>query len=368
MNKSKTLLKTIHIDARMIYSSGIGRCLREIVKRLSYENLKIFLYCSYNDYNRFLNECNADREKVIFKKNNSPIYSIREQLTGSIISIKTNNKDIFYFPHYNLPFIVPRNSVFTIHDFIQFKFPEYFNKNMVMLAKLILNNSVKKAKKIIVVSKSTASDFESYFPEYKSKLKVVYNGVSENFKVLDVEEKKKFKRQNHLDKYLLFVGNNKPHKNINALIDAFLMVKRRFSDLKLVLISQGLDLDAFNIKNKEDFIVINNINDDLLVKYYNCASIFVLPSFYEGFGLPVLEAMACGCPVIASNVSSLPELCAGAAILVNPYDSVSIKKAIEDIFSSNNLRNNLIKKGLERSKEFSWDKTSKKYLEVLNNL
>lgn len=372
MKMSKDNKLKIRIDGRMLYGSGIGRCLREIIKKvLSLDkNIEISLYGDPQDYKRYLSEYNIEGKEIIFREDRSPVYSVREQITGSMISLKDKSSQVFYYPHYNLPFVTGRNSVFTIHDFTQFKFPEYFGKNKVKIAKLVLSNAVKKAKKIIVVSKSTLYDFYYYFPEYKREAEVIYNGVSEKFKILGDREKKDFLNKSKFGRYILFIGNNKPHKNISGLINSFASIKNEFKDFKLVIISSGFDLESFPAEDriKEDIIVVDETSDDELVYYYNCAFMFILPSFYEGFGLPVIEAMACGCPVITSNVSSLPEVGGDAALYINPYDTGSFTHGIRKLIGSSNLRNNLIEKGTKRARLFSWENTARKYLEVFENI
>ncbi len=216
MNKSNNNPLKLHVDGRMIYMSGIGRCLREIIKEIISidKDIKFYLYGKEVDYYKYLEEYSIPDELITFTINNNPIYSFKEQFIGSWNNFNNTSDDVFYNPQYNLPYIIQKNSVFTIHDFTQFKFPEYFGKNKSKIAKLILGNAVRKAKKVIVVSKSTKKDFNEYFPDYKEKVEVIYNGISNNFRVLEDKKKNDFINRNNLNKYILFVGNNKPHKNI----------------------------------------------------------------------------------------------------------------------------------------------------------
>ena len=372
MARENNDMLNIHIDGRMIYSSGIGRCLREIIKEIIIidKNVKIDIYGRKADYHRYLQEYSINQHEIIFRENNSPIYSFREQIAGSINNLKKNKNDVFYYPHYNLPYLIQENSVFTIHDFTQFKFPEYFGTNKVKIARLILNNAVKKSKKIIVVSKSTAEDFYSYFPGHIDKVEIIYNAVSKDFRPLSDEEKELFIEKYKPGKYIMFVGNNKPHKNIAGLVKSFADIKKEFADFKLLIISKDFKLEDISIeeKIKDDITIIDSVSDDELVYYYNCASILVLPSFYEGFGLPVIEAMACGCPVVASNVSSMPELCGEAAILIDPYDADSITGGISSLLGNKGLRERFINKGYEQVKSFKWEITARNYVKVFRNI
>jgi glycosyltransferase involved in cell wall biosynthesis len=370
MRSSKDVLK-INIDGRMIYNSGIGRCLREIIKGITLigRDARILLYCKLTDYERFIADYSIDSRKVLFREYNSDIYSIKEQLNGSLLSLKMNRKEVFFTPHYNLPYIIPANSVFVIHDFTQFKFPMYFGKGKVKFAKLVLNNAVRKARKIIVVSRLTFNDFCGYYPQYRDKAKVIYNGISKNFKVLSDREKEDFSRRKNLKDYILFIGNNKPHKNVSGLLNAFQDLKSKYPDQKLVIISSGLNLKDYGISDsiKKDIAIIENVLDSELIYYYNCARLLVLPSFYEGFGLPVLEAMACGCPVVASNLSSLPELCGDAAVLIDPYDKNSIAEGLEKIINDTNFKYNIIERGFRRARMFNWFYTAKEYIDIFKN-
>jgi len=372
MKKAKNNLQRIHIDCRMLYSSGIGRCLREIIKELILidSNITIYFYGSPPDYKRFMDEYYISQDRLILNINDSPIYTLKEQLAFSWINLKNKNIDIFYYPHYNLPFYTQRNNIFTIHDFIQFKFPDYFGKTRVKVAKMILDNSVKHAKKIIAVSESTAKDFGDYFPQYKEKVEVIFNGISKNFKVLDDKQKKDFAGRHKLGEYLLFIGNDKPHKNINGLINAFIEVKKEYAYLKLVIISRGFNLNSLILDDniRKDIIQIDDVSETELINYYNCANMLALPSYYEGFGLPIVEAMACGCPVISSNISSMPEIAGGAAYLIDPFDVFSIKEGIKKLIEGRNLRSELIKKGIERAKVFDWRKTAIRYLETFREV
>jgi glycosyltransferase involved in cell wall biosynthesis len=356
----------------MLYMSGIGRCLREILKELAKDGgIDISLSGNGEDYSKYIDEYDIDPESINFRKYNSPIYSVSEQFIGSWNNLNLRNRhDVFYYPHYNLPFLINENSVFTIHDFIQFKFPEYFGKNRVKVARMILNNAAKKAKKIITVSESTKKDFCHFFPDYDKEIEVIYNGISERFGVLPDDEKEKFRKKNNLGNYILFIGNNKPHKNIGGLVKAFKNVHEVYPDFKLVIISSGykVDYSVIGKEIREDIVILNGVTEEELILYYNCAFMLVLPSFYEGFGLPIIEAMACGCPVVTSNVSSMPEFGGDAAVYFDPYDVGSIYQAIKTIIDDKEQRISKINRGFKRVESFTWEEAAKKYINILKGI
>jgi glycosyltransferase involved in cell wall biosynthesis len=368
MKKPDNKTLRLHIDARMLYMSGIGRCLREIVREILNidKNIKVRLYGKEKDCLRYIQEYSLNGDLISFRKDNSPIYSIREQVMGSWNSLTANGCDVFYYPQYNLPYIAPKKSVFTIHDFIQFKFPEYFGKNRIKIARFILKNAVRKAKKIIVVSNSTKKDFCEYFSDHQDKVSVIHNGISNRFRIFGKKKKDNFLISHRLKRYILFVGNNKPHKNISSLVNSFRILKSKYPDIKLVIISSGFRLDDITSGNgiDKDIIIIDNISEDELILYYNCALMLVLPSFYEGFGLPIIEAMACGCPVLTSGISSMTEVGNDAANYFNPYDKHSITGSMIRLIEDQDEIKNMIKKGLKRAKAFNWKKAAGKYLEI----
>lgn len=366
----------IFIDARMIYKSGIGRYMREILKNIATleKDTIFYLAGNSNEIKKFVSSNEVFKERNHIIDYDVPIYSLKEPLSGSILNYKYRKSiDVFFSPHYNAPFYLPENSVITIHDLIHFKFPQYFGSLKVKFAKIVLGNGVKKAKSIIVDSNSTARDLKSMFPDSGNKIEVVHVGVSKSFSVLDNRKVADFKRKNKLNNYILYVGNKKPHKNLQGLAEAYIDVKKTFKDLKLVIIGKKFkDLDIRDMFKNEadltDVIELENIPDNEIVYYYNGASAFVFPSFYEGFGLPPLEAMACGCPVIVSDTSSLPEICGDGAYYVNPESINSIAKGIYDVLSDENLQKSLISKGLKRTNLFNWEKAAKKTINIFKEL
>jgi glycosyltransferase involved in cell wall biosynthesis len=234
------------------------------------------------------------------------------------------------------------------------------------------------AKKIIAISCNTKNDLVRLFKINPQKISVIYDGVDERF--IPILDRNKiiqgFKKYNLPEKFFLFVSTLEPRKNVVRLLKAYDKLDKlvSFKATKLphlVLVGQKgwgyreifETINGARLKNK--IVLLDYIkNEDLLV-LYNAALAFVFPSLYEGFGLPVLEALACGCPVITSNISSLPEVGNNACLYVNPYQVDEIALAMKRILTDENLRKELQAKGLIQAKKFSWQKTAKETIKVL---
>ncbi len=232
---------------------------------------------------------------------------------------------------------------------------------------------VKKATRIIAVSQTTKHDLVKHLGILEEHISVVYEGV-------DHQLFKPTSRRLLDYPYILFVGSEHPRKNLVRLLKAFFKLKseRRFKDLKLVKVGKAGGREAefrrhtLQVINElnipQDVVFTDYVSEGDLVAYYSGAGCFILPSLYEGFGLPVLEAMACGCPVIVSNRASLPEVAGEAAIKVDPCDTYGIAGALRQVLTDGNLKQELILKGLERARQFSWQKVARQTIEVYDSV
>ncbi len=232
---------------------------------------------------------------------------------------------------------------------------------------------IKKAKRIITISQATKNDLVHYLGIAEEQISIVYLGIDHR-----LFQPVFHHLYNH--PYVLFVGTEHPRKNFAGLLKAFSQLKRepKFKDLKLVKVGRaggreadfrGQTMKVINALDlARDVIFADFVPENDLPAYYSGAGVFVLPSLYEGFGLPPLEAMACGCPVVTSNTSSLPEVTGEAGIMVNPYDTDSLAQAIRQVLTDDKLRSSMIKKGLKQSKKFSWEKTARQTQEVYNRV
>jgi glycosyltransferase involved in cell wall biosynthesis len=277
-------------------------------------------------------------------------------------------------PHYVLPPAIRCRSVVTIHDCIHLMFPQYLpGKLAYVYAKGSMWAASRKADRILTVSEASKRDILRFFDVPPEKVEVIYNAIDERFLAPPNAERMDLVRQRYQldDPFVMYVGNIKPHKNIERLIDAFARARSQSPDnLKLIIIGDEISkypaLRHLVHRHKLDkhvrFLGFQPM--ETLAAFYRLARAFVCPSLYEGFGLPPLEAMACGSPVVTSNVSSLPEVCGGAALLVDPYDVDAIAHGIVQAVTDDTLRADLIARGHERARSFSWTQSVKKIHEI----
>lgn len=283
-------------------------------------------------------------------------------------AIRKEKFDIFFSPTHYGPLFAPCPQVISILDLSYKYFPQLFKKKDLFQLNLWGGYSVRAARKIITISNSAKSDIIREYGISNARVEVVYLGVKEvgGSKM----SKKEILNKYSIEKpYILFVGTLQPRKNIVRLIEAYSKLKTE--NLKLVIVGRRgwqyeeifASPEKFGVS--DSVLFLEDVMDDELPAFYENAEIFVLPSLYEGFGLPILEAFKYGCPVLTSDVSSLPEAGGDAAIYFDPEDISDIAEKIEKVLSDKKLRDDMIKKGHEQVKRFSWEKSAKKVLQVL---
>ncbi|MCP4264284.1 MAG: glycosyltransferase [Candidatus Brocadiaceae bacterium] len=357
--------------------TGVGRYTLNLCKSILRADSKneYFLYSS----DQTDGVCRSDMKRVHDRKTgiifrNNLLRILWEQIALPFFSV-SDKLDLYHFTDHALSLLLRTHpTIITVHDIAFIRFPHLFNKSRQVYKKYIFEKSIKKADFIVVPSYSTKKDILHYYRIEEKKIRVVYNGIESRFRPIgNVEE---YRRKNNLpSKMILNVGTLEPRKNIVALIKAFEKLRERgLNDYSLViaggkgwLYKQILE----EIKNNEvsqSILYLDVVKDEDLPVLYNCADIFVYPSLYEGFGLPPLEAMACGVPVITSDTSSLPEVVGDAGIMINPTDVNSLCDSIYNLLNDRELRNRMRVRGLERSKLFSWEKAAKDMLGIYNEL
>jgi glycosyltransferase involved in cell wall biosynthesis len=269
---------------------------------------------------------------------------------------------------------VPCRAVVTIHDCIHLMFPQYLpNRFAYGYARATLWAAARRAERILTVSETSKADILRYCDVPAERVIVVYNAIDDRFAAPpDMDAVARVRERYQLNgPFALYVGNIKPHKNLERLIDAFDLVRRGgYERLELLIIGDQISkyprlrraVDKHKLHKHVRFLGF--VADDTLAALYRLATVFVFPSLYEGFGLPPLEAMASGTPVVTSNRSSLPEVVGDAAVLVDPYSAASIAEGIQRVLSDADLRRTLSERGLARAREFSWESSIRRVHEV----
>ena len=303
-------MKTIAIDCRFAATnSGLGRYTRELVRRMtSAQDLKCILL-TQSMQESWIPQGAAVIEAPI------PHYSLAEQTRLPQI-IRSTNADVLFSPHFNVPYRCPIPFVITVHDLILHHYPNRASALKQFFYRRLMKRAVSQASAIVTVSNFVAKELSiAYGSSIQSRLRVIPEGVDESYGPIDANRIREVMSIHDIQTpYFLYVGNAKQHKNVQVLIDAFSLLPA--SDVQLILVTGGAESAALRLA--ERVRILSNVAEEHLPAFYAGANLFVTASLYEGFCLPVAEALACGCPVIASNRSAIPEVAHGRAMLVEP--------------------------------------------------
>lgn len=325
-------MKSILADARWIAPHGIGRFAKEILDRL------------------------PQVERLV---GGPKLLSPLEPLWLSA-QIAYRRPQVYFSPGFNPPAWSARPYVFTIHDLIHLHFAEEKSTSKTIYYDLLVRRAARKAVRVLTVSEFSKTQILEWAGLQDEQVVVVGNGVSEAFTPEGIKHSPGYP-------YIFSVLNTKAHKNLPALLKAF-SISRAREDYHLVLRltpnpAVFTMLESLGIQHKVHFAGL--LSDQELASFYRGASLFVLPSLYEGFGLPPVEAMACGTPVVVSNLTSLPEVVGDAALLVDPTEPEAIARAIEQVLDDSALHSQMSERGLRQAQQYSWDITTAKTWAVL---
>lgn len=282
--------------------------------------------------------------------------------------------ELTHFFNYIIPPFVHGKKVVTIHDMVVKAYPETVRFRTKHLLNTGMKKSMKRADVIITDSEFSKSEIEKYFPQYSHKVQVVYCGVNSD-KFYPVEDKsviEKVKKSLDIEgEYFLYLGTIEPRKNLERLIEAYSLLLKKDENVPRLVMAGGKGWLNSNIYQKvvelklEKYVQFTKyIPDEDLCPLINGATAFVFPSIYEGFGMPPLEAMSCGVPVVCSKEASLPEVVGDCAVMIDAYDTQSIADGMYKIYSDKALADDLRVRGLQRAKEFTWHRFSEKLHEI----
>lgn len=333
-----------------------------------------FLIYHKNHFNPELVPPEFPNYKII-QKNGLPFWT----QTRFAFELWKTQPDVLWMPMQALPLVRRKNlkTVVTIHDLAFKIFPEHFPKSDLRRLNFLTDLAIRKSDKIIAVSQSTKNDILKFYPEIKSKkIKVIYHGFDQELFSKNIPQEKVeeiLKSYNLIPKsYIIFVGAIQPRKNLTELIKAFEVFKQKTgSDTKLVLAGekawmwQGTQNLASQSPCKEDIIITGKLKFDDLSALLTNAGVYVLPSLYEGFGMPILEAFAAKVPAILAQNSSLPEVGGEAALYFE--NTPDLAQKIEQVLNDENLRNTLIEKGKIQLAKFSWKKCAQETLKLIKS-
>jgi glycosyltransferase involved in cell wall biosynthesis len=369
----------IVIDARRLRDFGIGTYIRSLVHALgTIDSTNQYTLVSGPDDAPMLAGLPGNFRAAIYARDDS---SSVDHLAFPIF-LRGLSPDLVHIPLNRVPLLMIRPYVVTIHDLASLFYAEDPSQFWMGLRRFLFRRGLARAQRVIAVSEATRRDVENFMGVPRRRIRMVYNAPDPGFFAPGGGDGEQQEQQRILERYqihypfLLYAGNIRRHKNIPRLVEAFAVVREQlashplYKDLRLVIIGDTISrypsVRQAVIKSRVENVVrfLGFVPFDTLRCFYQSTAGFVFPSRYEGFGLPPLEAMACGAPVVASNVSSLPEVVGDAAVLVHPENVFDIARGIRDVLLDEPLRAKLIRRGREQASRFSWERTARQVLEI----
>jgi len=371
----------IGIDCRRILdvnhgeNAGVGHYVYYLIKNLLKIDKENEYYLFFYDHKIKADEFRQDNVKIVYFPGLENIGKIPFFYRHWFIPhvLKLYRLDVYHNPANIIPLFYFSKSILTIHDLAIYKNSEWFPDHQYFTKWITIPLSIKKAKKIIAVSENTKNDIINIFNIKPEKVEVIYEGV-EDFNQLVIDEASIRAELKIPKPYFLYLGTLEPRKNLARLIEAFDLFLRKNNDFRLILAGKKgwkyepifQTIEQLGLKDK--VLDIGYVNTEEKVYLLRNSFAFVFPTLYEGFGLPILEAMNLGVPIITSNISSIPELVIDNAVLVDPYNVNSIADGLIKLKNDDKLREQLVAKGRGIAKSFSWEACAKKTLEIYKSL
>lgn len=348
---------------------GIGRYIRELVTRLPpMDSSDELIFMAGKDFFSRFPSISGHKRRVL----GSGIYSLSEQLE---LPVRARGLKLLHVPHFNIPLLFSGRLAVTVHDLTYWHDAGASRSALGQpYAGALFKAIQKKAAAVITVSEATKQDLLTQFPGFDPRrVLVIYEAASSIFNPIpDPAQAARLRQQHSLAApYVLFVGSLKAHKNIPRLIQAMSLVRGRGLPHELVLVgrSDARSRDLLRLVSEHTFVrYLGEVPDEELVSLYQAADLFVMPSLREGFGLPLLEAMACGTPCISSNLSSLPEILGPDGLYFDPHRVDGLSELIYNVLQNRELRNKMSAQVLGRAKQFSWEHTARRTWEVYRHI
>ena len=373
----------IDVTSALSQGAGIGRYTRELVRAVvrEEENFKYTLISAKISGQLPVKQSLLESTKITHKQipiSEQWLYRIWYRLKLPLpLQLFAGHLDLFHSPDFVLPPLMPEiPSLLTVHDLSFIFFPETFPSNLVNYLNNIVPWSIRRATHILADSESTKRDLVNQWNVSGEKVSVLYSGVGENFRpVSDSRLVQAVRKKYKLGEgpYLITVGTVQPRKNYRMLIRAFRHVAEKYPHQLIIAGGEGWlteeikhEVDKQRLGTRVNFLGF--VDDSDLPALYSGATIFLFPSLYEGFGLPILEAMACGVPVIASDVSSMPEVVGDAGLLLSPTQEDDWAEAIMKLINEPAYRTTLVGAGFRRSRKFSWSRSARQLLAIYRKL
>jgi len=364
----KFTLNKLYIDGLFYKGSGIARYYESLTKEFAKRGINIYTCVPEklrNDFEKdFAGINNIEPIFVDYER-----FSIKGFFNQSLVLKRLKKEvDLFFYPHINLPYFIPKNTVVTIHDLRPLT--QYWDRDKIKRRIFIyyLQRALKKAKKVIAISNTVANELQQYCQVSNKKIEVIYEFIDDKFTECKLPNKRIIENP-----YILFTGNRKKHKNLATLIKAFAKVKDKIPHVLVVAGAKDKKIDEvdnlvqkLNIENR--VIQLIKPDDETIINLYFFADLFVFPSLFEGFGLPPLEAVNLGCPVILSDIPIFKEIFGDAGLYFDPYDENDLAQTILKVILNDSLRFNLLEKQKQRAKIFDKDKIIAQYIDLFKKL
>lgn len=358
---------SICIDGRFIedHYPGIGRYTYNLIDALGQvapEEKFVVLHNPALKNTRYDIGALERYPNIGFVRSNIPTRSLREQFQLSLSQAR-----LLHSPYFVKPYFLRLPSIVTIFDLIPLRFSGSASVAARWLFRGAITAALRSSSRIIVPSASTRDDLVALFHTAPGKIAVTPLAADPRFKPVSESAAKRLRETYRLpEKYVLYVGINKPHKNLGTLVAAW---ERAGVDVGLVIAGAWDERYKSEVEGQESRVrLLQDVDDAYLPALYSSASVFVLPSWYEGFGLPLLEAMACGAPVISSSASSLPEVGGDAPLYVDPHDTDGLAHSIARVTGNSAIQDEMRAKSLARAKVFSWERTARETLAVYSSV